>query len=522
MPLAKALSISLFGLQGRLIEVEADISSNLPGFVLVGLPDASLQEASARVRAAIVNTGLAWPNRKITVNLSPASVPKSGSGFDLAIACSILCAAGELPAERFSDQVLLGELTLDGAVRGVRGVLPAVQAASELGVKRFVVPRENIAEANLVPGIEVIGVASLAEFAEHFGVAKPLRQPIRPILADTPLHTDSEGAPMSDSLDMHDVLGQETAVRAMTLAAVGGHHSLLVGPPGAGKTMLAQRLVGLLPPPPIRTSLEAMAIRSLLGLSGNQEVLSDRIAFEAPHHSVSTAALVGGGSPIPRPGLISLAHGGVLFLDEAPEFAPTALDSLREPLETGEIAIARAGGVARFPARCQLVMTANPCPCGFRGVRGKECTCPAAMRMRYQSRISGPLLDRFDIRLRVQQASQAERIKSQRSTNRATSAQLRLGVEQARNRTAARLEGTPWQLNSQVSGAYLRRLNRENPKATAIIDTALTKGAISMRGYDRCLRVAWSIADLDGRERLDASIVGEALFLRGHEGWAAE
>lgn len=515
MQLAKSLSISLFGLQGRLIEVEADISSNLPGFVLVGLPDASLQEASARVRAACVNTGLSWPNRKITVNLSPASVPKSGSSFDLAIAASILAASEEFPKSALAGRVLLGELTLDGAVRGIRGVLPAVQAAKQLGVTRFVVPKANEHEALLVDGVEVLAVANLAELAESFGLDKQLRRPSSAV-ESTSTVIETAGV---ENLDLIDVLGQETAIHALAVAAVGGHHTLLVGPPGAGKTMLAQRLPGILPPLRPEIAIEAAAIASLSGLEprvGLQPVLV------APHHGVSQVALIGGGTSIPRPGLISQAHGGVLFLDEAPEFSPSALDALREPLESGHISISRAGGTAVFPAACQLILAANPCPCGNRGVRGKDCTCSHGQRMRYAARLSGPLLDRFDIRLRVNQATKSERLRSSSDKARFDSAHWRDLVIAARYRSQERLAGTPWRLNSQMSGTYLRRLNRSNPAAVKILDAALIKGTISMRGYDRCLRVAWSIADLEGKDKLTASIVGQALYLRGAESWAAE
>ena len=513
MALAKALSISLFGLQGRLIEVEADISATLPGFQLVGLPDASLQEASARVRAAIVNTGLAWPNRKITVNLSPASVPKSGSGFDLAIAAAILAASGVFDGSRLAERVLLGELTLDGAVRAIRGILPAVQAAKSLGVTRFVVPESNLAEARLVEGIEVTAVSSLADFAAQLGVEGQLRAPAVPVESIELVPAE----PVREAVCMSEVLGQDSVVRAAAIAAVGGHHMMLVGPPGAGKTMVAERLPGILPQANSEMAIELAAVKSLLGMAPME---CAEPPFLAPHHSISSTGLIGGGTIVPRPGLISQAHGGVLFLDEAPEFSPHSLDSLREPLESGEIAIARAGGVARFPARFQLIMAANPCPCGNRGVSGKDCTCNSAAQRRYESRLSGPLLDRIDIRLRVQPATKAAKQRSEAATDRSTSAQLRERVTEARTRTRSRLAGTPWTLNAEVSGAYLRRLNRENPKATQVLELALTRGTISMRGFDRCLRIAWSIADLEGQEQLNASIVGEAMFLRGSENWA--
>ncbi|MFM5968327.1 MAG: YifB family Mg chelatase-like AAA ATPase [Micrococcales bacterium] len=516
MALAKSLSISLFGLQGRLIEVEADISSNLPGFVLVGLPDASLQEASARVRAACVNTGLPWPARKITVNLSPASVPKAGSGFDLSIAASIMAANGLFSQDALAGTVLLGELTLDGAVRGIRGVLPSIQAAKKLGVAKFIVPRANLPEAKLVEGVEVIGISDLAEFAGLFGVSSELKVPSPPV--ETPQLVADPTAEFEQK-DILDVLGQESAVYALAVAAVGGHHTLLVGPPGSGKTMLAERLPGLLPELDVESALELAAVNSLL--SSNSE-FDRKVPFVAPHHGVSATALVGGGSSVPRPGLISQAHGGVLFLDEAPEFAPASLEALREPLESGQISVSRASGTASFPARFQLLLAANPCPCGNRGTRGKDCSCTVQQRNRYASRLSGPLLDRFDIRLRVHQATKTAKAASAKDSDRLSSSEWRGRILEARVRTHDRLASSPWRLNSEVSGAYLRRLNRENPSAVRVLDAALAKGTLSMRGYDRCLRVAWSIADLEGLERLSASVVGQALFLRGLEGWAGE
>ena len=525
MHLAKAFSISLYGMTGRAIEVEADISSNLPGFVLVGLPDASLQESSARVRAAITNTGFTWPNRKVTVNLSPANVPKSGSGFDLAIAAAILAASGQIELDADLSSVALGELALDGRVKPIPGVLPALREAQRLGFKRAIVPHENIAEAQLIADFEVSPVSCLVCFARSIA-ANELSQTCDCANSCALSRVPGQGGVGGDSadaaLDFADVLGQQAAVRALAVAAVGRHHTLMVGPPGAGKTMLAERLPSILPPLESETAVDLASIRSLIRF-GQFTALppgTEVTPFCAPHHSVNQTAMIGGGNPIPRPGQISLAHGGVLFLDEAPEFSLSTLESLREPLESGSISISRAAGTAVFPARFQLVMAANPCPCGFRDVAGKTCTCSYSARARYESKLSGPLLDRIDIRIRVDAQTKAARLRAAKEV-RYTSEHLRDQVARARMASAARLAETPWRFNSEVSGQFLRKLATENPSATAILDRALGSGSISMRGFDRCMRVALSIADLDAKPTLDATCVAEALFLRGASDWSS-
>lgn len=525
MQLAKTYSISLYGMTGRAIEIEADISSNLPGFVLVGLPDASLQEASARVRAAITNSGFTWPNRKVTVNLSPANVPKSGSSFDLAIAAAILAASGQIELTSGRVSVALGELALDGQVKPVPGVLPALREAQRMRFRRALVPRENFAEAQLISDLDVSAVGCLVCFARKISVAEITQSCQCQIELAQGGQEDSNasGSPSSETaLDFFDVLGQQSAIRALAVAAVGRHHALMVGPPGAGKTMLAERLPSILPPLDAETAVDLASIRSLVRL-GQFSLIPDgeqATPFCAPHHSVNQTAMIGGGNPVPRPGQISLAHGGVLFLDEAPEFSLSTLESLREPLESGSISISRAAGTAVFPARFQLVMAANPCPCGYRDVPGKTCTCSYSARARYASKLSGPLLDRIDIRIRVDAQTKAARLRAAK-TERCSSLTLRQQVAQARNASAERLAGTPWRFNSEVSGQFLRRLATENPSATAILERALVSGSISMRGFDRCMRVALSIADLDAKPVLDATCVAEALFLRGASDWSA-
>jgi magnesium chelatase family protein len=506
MTVGRTSAVALLGLAGSLVEVEADISSNLPAFVLIGLPDAALGEARDRVRAAATNSGCGLPSRKLTVNLSPAALPKHGSGFDLAIAVAALAAAGDVSAESVQGVVHIGELGLDGRLRPTTGVLPAVLAAARAGAGIVMVPSGNADEAALVPGIRVVGVPSLRDAAIWHG-AEFAPIPVEPILVpSTPVRVEEQ-------LDLADIVGNETAIEAMLVAAAGGHHVFLLGPPGAGKTMLAARLPGLLPDLAPEEALEASSLRSLSGLSVGAS-LATRPPFESPHHTASAASLVGGGSGVIRPGAAARASHGVLFLDEAPEFSPAVLDALRQPLESGVISIHRANAIAHFPARFQLVLAANPCPCGQYGASDSECVCPPNSRRRYLARLSGPLLDRIDIQLRVARVT-AARLRLGDERPRISSAAARERVVRARMRALDRLRETPWRVNSQVSGAWLRSPERRlAPATTAAIDRALEKGGLTMRGYDRVLRLGWTIADLDGAERPGPDHIGRALYLR--------
>lgn len=506
MPIGRTHAIALLGLTGAVVEIEADITSNLPSFVLIGLPDAALGEAKDRVRSAAVNSGCALPTRKITINLSPAALPKHGSGFDLAIAVAALAAAETIRAESIEHVVHLGELALDGRLRPINGILPSVLAASRAGFSTVMVPTGNADEAALVPGVRVIPVASLRDAAIwHGGDFEP--EAVDAILRPPASAHDEESG------DLGDVIGNADTVEAMLAAAAGGHHVFLLGPPGAGKTMLASRLPGLLPDLDPSAALEVSSIRSLAGLPVGSS-LSTRPPFEAPHHTATAAALVGGGSGQIRPGAAARASHGVLFLDEAPEFSPSVLDALRQPLESGVISIHRANAVAHFPGRFQLVMAANPCPCGQYGARDSECTCPPQARRRYVGRLSGPLLDRIDIQFRVQRITAAQ-LRVAHEQPRLTTDAARSRVAVARAAAAERLAATPWSLNSQVPGAWLRGPGvRLGPSVTAAIDRALERGAITMRGYDRVLRLAWTLADLDGAIRPNAAHLGQALYLR--------
>lgn len=501
MALASTRAITLFGLNGTLLEVEADISSNLPNFILVGLPDASLSEATSRVRAACANSGLALPGRRITVNLSPASVPKRGSSFDLAIAVAVLAASGLVERVSVSRWLHIGELGLDGSLRAVNGVLPSLLAAKRLGFKHFIVPKANLAEANAVRGVDVKAFDHLSQVAAFHGSNVTVQE-------GSTMQAPSESFEPA-KMCFSEVMGQSEAVNALTIAAAGGHHMLMVGSPGAGKTMLAERLPTILPELDEEQVIETAAVASLSGLEGG---LSRIPPFRAPHHSASTAALIGGGLGVPRPGLISLAHNGVLFLDEAPEFQAPTLESLRQPLESGEVFISRAAGVAKFPARFQLVMAANPCPCGYAWELNGKCTCAEPAKSRYLGKLSGPLLDRVDINLKISRQPRALE-----SHPNARSTELRDKVVQARALIRQRLSGTPWTLNSQIPGTYLRKHLKPSAKLTAPLDRALERGSLSMRGYDRCLRLALTIAAMRTSDAVSSDDLGLALYLRGAE-----
>lgn len=505
MPLARAHAVALLGIDGAIVQIEADISSNLPAFVLIGLPDAALGEARDRVRAAAHNSGLPITARKLTVNLSPAALPKHGSAFDIAIAMAALAADGKVPAESVDRVVHLGELALDGRLRPVAGVLPAVLAARRAGFGTVVVPAGNADEARLVEGIEVVGVASLRDAAIWHGAE------LDPVPCEA--IPDAVAAdPDDDAGDLVDVVGNEEAVEAAQVAAAGGHHLFLLGPPGAGKTMLASRLPGLLPDLDQDAALEVASIRSLGGAPPGSR-LSRRPPFEAPHHTSSPASMIGGGSGWIRPGAVVRAAHGVLFLDEAPEFPAAALDALRQPLESGVVAISRVNATARYPARFQLVLAANPCPCGLAGIDDAACTCSAFTRRRYLGRLSGPLLDRIDIQLTVRRITAAQ-LRMPPPRPRST-VDARARVLDARAIAAERLGGTPWRLNAQVSGPWLRSpAGAPTRGSTRALDRALERGALTMRGYDRVLKLAWTLCDLDGAVRPDGEHVGRALFLR--------
>lgn len=507
MPVAQTKALALQGLTGSVVDVEASISSGLPAFALIGLPDAALSEASDRVKAAATNSGCSLSQQHIVVNLSPAWLPKQGAGFDLAIALAALAAAGTVSAASVSSSAHLGELALDGRVRPVLGVLPAVHAAAAAGIRRMLVPAGNAAEARLVPGIDVIPVSSLREAAiRHGAELDPV--PVEVLEPAVRSSGDESSAP-----ELSDIVGNEDAVTALIAAAAGGHNAFFVGPPGAGKTMLAERLPGLMPDLDDDAAIEVSSVRSLTEL-GAVTRLERRPPFEAPHHTASAAALVGGGSGRIRPGAAVRASRGVLFLDESPEFARTALDSLRQPLESGVITITRVSARADFPARFQLVLAANPCPCGHFGEPDVECRCAPNARLRYLGRLSGPLLDRVDIRLTVPRMTAAQ-LRRGDEARAMTTAEARARVEQAQGAARERLRGTGWRRNSEVSASWLMtRRNRLPRQAMVGLERAVDRGEMTMRGFHRTLRLAWTLADLAGRDAPGSEDIGSAAGLR--------
>ena len=520
--LGKVLSCAVYGLEASLVSVEVDIASGLPLFAVVGLPDAAVKESKDRVRAAIKNSGFSFPVKKITVNLAPADLKKEGSAFDLPVAIGILSAEGMVPEARPSSDasgdasgaggsrplslqevLIIGELSLDGTVRGVHGALPMAAAAKRLGLKGVILPAENAAEAAVVDGVAVYGVSTLPQVVELLAG--------RAAVAPTRVKLDGLlGCGAQSGEDFSDVKGQEQAKRALEIAAAGGHHLLMIGPPGSGKTMLAQRLPTILPELAFEEAIETTTIHSVTGSLRPQQALIGQRPFRSPHHTISDAGMIGGGQ-VPRPGEVSLAHHGVLFLDELPEFRRNVLEVLRQPLESGRVTIARATASLSFPARFMLVAAMNPCPCGFFTDPQRACHCTPPQIQRYRAKISGPLLDRIDVQIEVPAVPFRE-LSTDRSQESSTAIRTRVMEARARQRARYRADGIA--CNAELSPKLLRKYCPVDDASKRLLELAMQRLGLSARAYGRILKVARTIADLEGRDAIQPPDVAEAIAYR--------
>ncbi|MBI3733084.1 MAG: YifB family Mg chelatase-like AAA ATPase [Chloroflexi bacterium] len=500
--LAQVTSCALIGLDGAAVQVEVDISPGLGSFVVVGLPDAAISESRERVRAAIKNSGFSFPNQRITVNLAPADLRKEGPAYDLPIAIALLIANRQMQASA-EDCLFVGELSLDGSVRHTNGMLPMVLFARQMGLRAVFVPEQDASEAALIPGPDIYPVQSLSQLARHFNGVEPLAALLH---AQPP----ADGDAIYQGVDFQEVRGQEHVKRALEVAASGGHNVLMVGPPGAGKTLMARALPSILPSLTIDEALDVTRIYSVADmLPGGQPLVRQR-PFRAPHHTISHAGLVGGGH-WPRPGEISLAHRGVLFLDELPEFGPRVLEVLRQPLEDKIVSIARSTGTLTFPANFMLVGSANPCPCGWYGDPSGRCTCSASTVTRYQHRISGPVLDRIDIHMEVPRVDY-EKLSGTRLGE--PSAAIRARVEKARAAQQSRYAGGRLACNADMGPAEVRQFCELDETGRALLRAAAQQMQLSARVYHRLLKVARTIADLAGAERIQTAHLAEAIQYR--------